>query len=135
MLCLFWLGYAFFAFFILGIGKPFKIKGLRLIWVCCALNSQKFEKAGWAGWVCKMQAGRKMQAGEKCSWKMQLKNASETTEGKWEIGNCSLIILLLLYYYIYSYTYHHVHFFTTAYNPSLILCISLHRQKCWKMAV
>ena len=42
MLCLFLDAMPEMTFLILGIGKSFKINNLRLIWGCCAHDSQKF---------------------------------------------------------------------------------------------
>jgi len=49
MLCLFWRAMPKMAFLILGIGKPFKINNLRLIWGRCAHNSQNLAKGGGVG--------------------------------------------------------------------------------------
>ena len=46
MLCLFLDAMPKMAILILGIGKSFKINNLRLIWGCCAHDSQKFKKGG-----------------------------------------------------------------------------------------
>ena len=54
MLCLFLDAMPKMAILILGIGKSFKINNLRLIWGCCAHDSQKFEKGGGlGGYICK----------------------------------------------------------------------------------
>ena len=46
MLCLFCRCCAFFDFLVLGIGKPFKINTLRLIWAGCGHNSQNLKRVG-----------------------------------------------------------------------------------------
>ena len=46
MLCLFLDAMPKMPFLVLGIGKSFKINNLRLIWGCCAHDSQNFKKGG-----------------------------------------------------------------------------------------
>lgn len=120
ILCLFWVCYAFFGFFILGIGKPFKINNLQLLWVCCAHDSQNFEKG----------RGVRRLVLQVC-WGIPFWNKKRQIHSKMEQANrkrhsgivgIPIIIYILL---IFIYYYYHLPSLTLPYFHLHFPCVSL----------
>ena len=122
MLCLFLDAMPKMPFLILGIGKSFKINNLRLIWGCCAHDSQNFGEGG-GDQVLKFF---RLQANsdERTKSRVLTKSKCQNRKRQQGIVGTAIIIYILL---IFIDTTTHMPIFTPAYFRLHSPCISLRR--------
>ena len=120
MLCLFLDAMPEMTFLILGIGKSFKINNLRLIWGCCAHDSQNFGEGGGI----RYQSFFRLQAVSDARTKNRVLTKSKCQNRKRWLGIVgTAIIIYILFIFIDTTT--HMPTFTPAYSRLHSLCVSL----------
>ena len=122
MLCLFLDAMPKMAILILGIGKSFKINNLRLIWGCCAHDSQNLGKG--RGDQAVIYAGG---SDERTKSRVLTKSNCQNRKRQQGIVGTAIIIYILL---IFIDTTTHMPTFTLPYFSLHFSCVSLRQNSC-----
>ena len=125
MLCLFLHAMPKMAILILGIGKSFKINNLRLIWGCCAHDSQNFKKGG-GDQILKFF---RLQAVSDARTKNRVLTKSKCQNRKRQQGIVGTAIIIYILFIFIDTTYH-MPSFTLPYSRLHFPCVSLRRNSC-----
>ena len=120
MLCLFLNAMPKMAILILGIGKSFKINNLRLIWGCCAHDSQNFGEGG-GDQVLKFF---RLQANSDERTKNRVLTKSKCQNRKRQQGIVGTAIIIYILFIFIDTTYH-MPTFTLPYFSLHFSCVSL----------
>ena len=122
MLCLFLHAMPKMAILILGIGKSFKINNLRLIWGCCAHDSQNLEKGG-GDQILKFF---RLQAVSDARTKNRVLTKSKCQNRKRWLGIVGTAIIIYILFIFIDTTYN-MPSFTLPYFSLHFSCVSLRR--------
>ena len=125
MLCLFLDAMPKMGILVLGIGKSFKINNLRLIWGCCAHDSQNLKKGGGD----QILEFFRLQASSDERTKNRVLTKSKCQNRKRWLGIVGTAIIIYILF-IFIDTTSHMPTFTPPYFSLHSPCISLRRNSC-----
>ena len=134
MLCLFLDAMPKMGILVLGIGKSFKINNLRLIWGCCAHDSQNLKKGGGDQILefFRLQAS----SDERTKNRVLTKVSAKIAKDGWESWAQLLLFIFYLYLQILPATCQPLRPLTLAYIPHAFLYAEIPAHfldvtKCW----